>query len=130
MAKFIDLEKGELLFAEGDPGNNMFVVLEGKLQAFLSQEQSKVVLTTLEKGQFFGEMSLLENEPRSASVEALEPTKVMVIHEDNFQKCICENPDLAFKIMKGLSNRLRISNEQVFTLRKIVKRMEEDNRKA
>lgn len=62
----------------------MFVVLESKLQLYITQEDSKLVLATLETGHFFGEMSLLENEPRSASAIVLEPSKVMVIHEDIF----------------------------------------------
>ncbi|NLX92198.1 MAG: DUF2225 domain-containing protein [Firmicutes bacterium] len=114
---FIDLEKGRILFNEGDEGKEMYIVLSGAVQVFMVREGLQVILATMGPGHFFGEMSLLEQEPRSAGVIALEPTKLLVINNDNFQHFICNNPSLAIKIMKGLSGRIRASNEQISRLK-------------
>lgn len=113
---FRELAAEQLLFAEGDEGWEMFIVISGKVQIFLLRNGLKVILANLGAGHFFGEMSLLEGEARSANVAAGEPSKLLVINHDNFQQFICNNPSLAVKLMKGLSSRLRKSNEQVSSL--------------
>ncbi len=113
---FLELEKGQILFSEGEKGEEMYIVLSGVVQVFLLREGLQVLLADMGAGHFFGEMSLLEQETRSASVIALEPTRLLVINNDNFQHFICHNPSLAVKIMKGLSGRVRSSNEQISLL--------------
>ena len=120
---FVELEKGRVLFNEGDEGKEMFIVLSGAVQVFLLREGLQVILANMGPGHFFGEMSLLEQEPRSASIIALEPTKLLVINNDNFQHFICNNPSLAIKVMKGLSGRIRSSNEQVSLLKREMLKM-------
>lgn len=117
MSKVMELQKDQLLFAEGDTGQEMYIIMEGKVQVFLLREEFQVILATLEKGHFFGEMSLLEGESRSAGVMAVEPTKLIIIDQSNFQNFIKQNPNMTIKIMKGLSQRLRQSNEQIFKLK-------------
>lgn len=94
----------------------MFIVISGIVQVFLLRDGLQIILANLGPGHFFGEMSLLEGEPRSANVAAEGPSKLLVINHDNFQQFICSNPSLAVKLMKGLSSRLRKSNEQVTRL--------------
>lgn len=113
---FRELAADQLLFAEGDEGWEMFIVISGKVQIFLLRDGLQVVLANLGAGHFFGEMSLLEGETRSANVVAAEPSKLLIINHDNFQQFITKNPSLAVKLMKGLSGRLRKSNEQVSNL--------------
>lgn len=104
----------EIFFNEGDPGHEMFVILAGKVNVFInSVDGYPISIAKLKAGDFFGEMSLLEGMPRSASVQALEETQVLVINKDNFQEVICQEPSLAFRIMKGLSNRVRKQNEEI-----------------
>ncbi len=110
---FRELDAGELLFSEGDEGWEMFIVISGSVQVFLLRDGLQIILANLGPGHFFGEMSLLEGETRSASVAADKPAKLLVINHDNFQQFICSNPSLAVKLMKGLSGRLRRSNEQI-----------------
>ncbi len=110
---FRELAADQLLFAEGDEGWEMFIVISGKVQIFLLRDGLHVVLAHLGPGHFFGEMSLLEGESRSANVAAVEPSKLLTINHDNFQQFICKNPSLAIKLMKGLSGRLRKSNEHI-----------------
>ncbi len=113
---FLELEKDQILFSEGDEGKEMYIILSGAVQVFLLREGLQVILANMEAGRFFGEMSLLEQEPRSACIIALEPTKLLVINNENFQHFICQNPSLAVKLMKGLSGRLRAGNEQISQL--------------
>lgn len=120
---FVELEKGRVLFYEGDEGKEMYIVLSGVVQVFLLRDGLQVILANMGPGHFFGEMSLLEQEPRSASIIALEPSKLLVINNDNFQHFICNNPSLAIKLMKGLSGRIRSSNEQISQLKREMLKM-------
>ena len=92
----------------------MFIILKGKVGVFLNSiEGFPFMIAELCSGDFFGEMSLLEGLPRSANIEALEDTLVLVINEDNFEKVISGQPSLAYRIMKGMSGRLRRQNEEI-----------------
>lgn len=113
---FRELGKDQLLFAEGDEGWEMFIVISGKVQIFLLRDGLQVMLAQLGPGHFFGEMSLLEGEARSANVAAATEAKLLTINHDNFQQFIVKNPSLAVKLMKGLSSRLRKNNEQISKL--------------
>jgi CRP-like cAMP-binding protein/uncharacterized protein (DUF2225 family) len=117
---FLELEKGQTLFVEGDEGKEMYIILSGAVQVFLLRDGLQIILANMKAGRFFGEMSLLEQEPRSACAIALEPTKLLVVNGGNFQDFICQNPSLAIKLMKGLSGRLRAGNEQISLLEKKV----------
>lgn len=104
----------ENIFNAGDSGREMFIILKGKVGVFLNSiEGFPFMAAELGSGDFFGEMSLLEEMPRSASIEALEETLVLVINEDNFEKVIAGQPGLAYRIMKGMSSRLRKQNEEL-----------------
>lgn len=104
----------EFVFHQGDPGTEMFIILSGKAQVMImSGERSPIPLTNLRPGDFFGEMSLLEGEPRSASVQMLEDGLVLTINRANFEQIIASDPSLALKIMKGLSKRIRRLNAMI-----------------
>ncbi|MEN6462658.1 MAG: DUF2225 domain-containing protein [Syntrophomonas sp.] len=115
----------EVFFTEGDSGHEMFILLKGKAEVSLkSADGFSLPVNTLETGDFFGEMSLLENMPRNATVQALDECLVIAINEDNFEQIISEQPSLAFRIMKGMSKRQRQLNEEISQLKKA------DNNKA
>lgn len=104
----------EIFFHFGDPGHEMFIILKGTVGVFInSLDGSPLQVATLKDGDFFGEMSLLEGMPRSATITALEDTVCLVIDESNFEQVIAQQPSLAFRIMKGMSNRLRQQNEEL-----------------
>ena len=94
---------GEILVAEGDPGSDAMVVLEGTA----SVKRGRRKVSELTVGQVFGEMALLDRQPRSATVTAEEPMRVLVIQGTEFRKLLTKVPGLADALLATLSRRLR-----------------------
>lgn len=106
--------KNSVVINEGDEAGSLFIILSGKVQAFLSNESGRTVtLSTQESGSFFGELSLLDGEPRSASVVTLEPTVCILIPRRAFQAWVQEHPDAALNIIRSLTRRIRTLTESV-----------------
>ena len=106
-----------LIFSEGDVSNSLYVIASGKVKVFLADEEGKeITLNTHEAGEYFGELALLDNDPRSASVVAVEDSKLLVITRGAFHECLERNPEIAFKVMKGLVQRLRDLTDNVKSL--------------
>ncbi|MGE5380941.1 MAG: DUF2225 domain-containing protein [Methylocystaceae bacterium] len=104
----------EVFFFEGETGTEMFIVLAGKVHVYTNGvEGFPISICKLGPGDFFGEMSLLEGLPRSASIQALEESTVIVINSQNFSTVMAEQPDMALRIMKGLSGRIRQLNDDI-----------------
>lgn len=102
-------DSGDIMIRQGDSGNCMYYILAGKVGVFLDHgtERQKNVAELAEE-QFFGEMSLLNQAPRSATVVALEDnTCVQAISRENFKEFCTEYPERVFAIMQQLSERLR-----------------------
>jgi len=109
--------KGAIIVNEGDEGSSLFVILEGSVKTFLSDENGKeVVLSTQGPGEYFGDLALFDDEPRSASVMALEPCKLMMISKAQLREAIDEDPEVALPLLKGLAKRVRVLTENVRTL--------------
>ena len=107
----------EIVFNQGDPGHDMYILLSGQADVLLEVADGKQIpLRRLKAGDFFGEMSLLEGELRSASVQIMEDTMALVVDEKSFPTVIEHDPILAMKIMKELSKRLRKRTDQVSRL--------------
>ncbi len=108
----------ELFFNAGDPGHEMYIILRGRVGVYLnSVDGYPIMVATLGPGDFFGEMSLLEGMPRSATIGAIEDTIVLIINENNFEHVIAQQPSLAYRIMKGMSGRLRQQNDEMKQLK-------------
>jgi len=109
------LTAGEVLFAEGDKGENFYIIKSGKIDILKSDNipDKKVKLATRSKGDFFGEMSLLEDSPRFATAKATNDSTVLVFSRNNFQQLLNENPSIAMKVLGVLSSRLRDSDTQM-----------------
>ncbi len=101
--KEISYKAGNMMVAEGTTGVGFFLILEGKAEV---RKKGKV-LATLSKGQFFGEMSLIDDLPRSADVIALQPTKCWAITSWSFASLIKARPELALGMLKEVVKRLR-----------------------
>lgn len=109
--------KGAIIVSEGDEGSSLFVIQSGSVKAFLSDENGKeVVLSTQGPGEYFGEMALFDDEPRSASVMALEPCKLLIISKAQLREAMKDDPEIAFALLKGLARRGRALTENVRTL--------------
>ena len=101
--KEISYKAGNMMVAEGTTGVGFFLILEGKAEV---RKKGKV-LATLSKGQFFGEMSLIDDLPWSADVIALQPTKCWAITSWSFASLIKARPELALGMLKEVVKRLR-----------------------
>jgi diguanylate cyclase (GGDEF)-like protein len=98
------IKKGTSVFKEGDAGEDMFVLLSGALSAFVSQSDgSQRWLFDIKPGDFFGEMSIIANEPRSATFTAKEDADVMVLQGIDFYRIIFEHPMIGVKLLKAIS---------------------------
>ncbi len=113
-AKSIKFPKQAVIISEGDETSSLYIILSGKVRVFSSDEKSKeVTLLIQESGSYFGELALLGNVPRSASVETLENTVCGVISKDNFKYWLVSHPDVAIEMMCDLSEKIRNLTEKV-----------------
>ncbi|WP_176720440.1 DUF2225 domain-containing protein [Desulfuribacillus stibiiarsenatis] len=114
----------EFVFYEGDVGEEMYILLKGKVGVFTNNiNGSKCKIVELESGDFFGEMALIDGSPRSADILALDDISVFVITKANFEQVIVAFPDLALRIMKGMSLRVREQNKIISNMRSPVKQI-------
>ena len=105
----------DVIFEEGSTGRELFVVLDGKVDIAKINGTTKVVIVSLGKGEFFGEMAVIDGSSRSASAIASAPnTRVMRINHARFVYLVSQQPAFALMIMDGLSKRLRASNAVTF----------------
>lgn len=110
-------EKDALIVGAEDPGDALFVVAAGKVKVVLYGESGReVILSVLKDGDFFGEMSLLDNQPRSANVRAIEPTRALVLSRDVFHQTLQRAPQVAIAVLGEMSRRLRRADESIGNL--------------
>jgi CRP-like cAMP-binding protein len=107
---------GDRIFAEGDLGATMYIVQSGIVQLYRQSNGNKRVLGQLSKGDFFGEMSILEGLPRTSSAEAVEDTELIEINSTTFDRMIKGNIEIAIRLMRKLSIRLRAAEEKLQVL--------------
>jgi hypothetical protein len=105
--------KGESIFRKGDVGAELYVVLEGEIRVHLDHEGHEVTLARHGPSKVVGEMSVFDDQPRSASAQATENTSVRVLRRDRMQAIVHEHPEVLLEFVKNLSERLRLMNEQL-----------------
>lgn len=108
-----EFEDGDLIVAEGDTGTEMFVIQSGRVAVTKKTDEGEMHLATLERGDFFGEMSLLESLPRSATVRAVGRTRLLAIHSGQLLMKIRRDPTFAFELLQRMSSRIRTLDEQL-----------------
>jgi CRP-like cAMP-binding protein len=100
--------RGEVLFHQGDPGDALFVVTSGAVKISLpSEEGDEAIIATVNAGEFFGELALLDGAPRSATATALEPTETLVLARGRFRELIAAEPALRDALLAALAAELR-----------------------
>jgi CRP/FNR family cyclic AMP-dependent transcriptional regulator len=105
------------VMAGGDATDSLYIVISGRLKVMMSDAEGKeVILTILGPGEFFGEMGLIDDEPRSASVVAIEACELLYISKRDFKKCLAENFDMTMAVMRGLVRRLREADRKIGSL--------------
>jgi CRP-like cAMP-binding protein len=108
-------DKGEVIIRQGEPGRGLFIILNGMVQVTrkISPNLKEARLNVLGKGDFFGEMSLLDGYPRSASVTALTPTEVVELNRWDFLEALNHNPGLGVALLPVLCRRIRYLETEV-----------------
>lgn len=105
---------GQIIFKHGDPGGTMFIVESGKIELYLQDDaDERVSLGYVHEGELFGELSLLDNEPRSASAKAVENTRLIGIDREDLLILVQAHPPAALDMMGALGHRIRLSNKLV-----------------
>lgn len=106
------LEQGEVLFNEGEKGDVMYLIREGKIKITKGKDEDEKVLAVLKEGDFFGEMAIIDGSPRSAGAIAASTVSLLVIDKETFKSKIKENPLIEY-VLETLSRRLRTTDEQI-----------------
>jgi CRP/FNR family cyclic AMP-dependent transcriptional regulator len=107
---------GTVLFNEGDRGEEMYILQSGRVKISKRIRGVEKTLATLEKGEFFGEMAILNDKPRSASAETIEECEMLMIDRKTFDALIRGNAEIAVRFIKRLADRLRETNDQMESL--------------
>jgi len=107
---------GTVLFREGEPGHDMYVIQAGRVELLRKVKDRESVLAVLPPGEFFGEMAILNNRPRSATAIVVEDARLLVIGPRTFEAMIRGSAEIAVRMIKKLAGRLEQGNQQIETL--------------
>lgn len=105
----IGLKAGDVLFRKGDPAEHMYVVRSGRFQI----GEGNAILETIGPGSLFGEMALVDREPRSATIQAISDGEVIAVDQKLFMRMIQQTPYFALRVMAVMSSRLRAMNARL-----------------
>lgn len=109
----LNYEAGDVLFRQGDEGDAAFVIVAGKAEISIDTDQGPLVVATLGDHDFVGEISILCDVPRTATVTASEPLEALRITKDLFFQLVREFPEIAVEIMRELAHRLELANARL-----------------
>ena len=121
----LSFEDGEVLFLVGDPADSAYVIMEGEVEVMAETDAGEVVAVTLKPNQLFGEMAVLSNAPRSATIRAKGQLRALRITDEAFIKLLSDNPDVALDVLRQLSDKLAASHRQFEDLQRKWLRMEQ-----
>jgi CRP/FNR family transcriptional regulator, cyclic AMP receptor protein len=109
--------KNAIVLTEGEMGDSLYMIKSGKVKVFISdQDGREMILKILGPGDFFGEMSMIDKQPRSASVTTLETSHFLVLNHAAFEKCVERVPRIANMVMRVLAQRVREADKKIGTL--------------
>jgi CRP/FNR family cyclic AMP-dependent transcriptional regulator len=109
--------KDEVIFHEKEAGDSLFVILHGRVKvAIFGDDGKEVTLSILTDGDFFGELSIIDLEPRSATVIAEEDCELLSLQRDDFMRALEQDPGISASLIQVLAGRLRKANHQISTL--------------
>lgn len=104
-----NFQAGEIICSQGEPGDSLYCIIEGKVDIIVNNK----LVDTLEKGSIFGEMSLIDKSPRSATAIAQTDCKINIIDEKRFIFLVQQAPYFAFDVLSILANRIRDLNQKL-----------------
>ncbi|KRD27111.1 MULTISPECIES: Crp/Fnr family transcriptional regulator [Acidovorax] len=110
-------KRGEPLVEQGQKSNALYILLTGRARVMTSDSRGReVILATLSQGDYLGEMSIIDNEPHSATVRAEVQTDVLMLGRAEFARCLTENASMSLVVMRGLVKRLRHADRKIESL--------------
>jgi CRP-like cAMP-binding protein len=110
-------KRGELIVEQGTKSNALFILLNGRARVLTADNRGReVILAVLQPGDYVGEMSLIDNEPHSATVRAEVQTDMLVLGRNEFSRCLPDSSSLSYAILRGLVARLRNADRQIESL--------------
>lgn len=110
-------EKDRIILIEEESGNTLFIIQNGRVKVSrMSDDGREVILSILQKGDFFGELSLIDGKARSASVTAIENSEILLLRRGNFMGLLEEYPQISISLLKELAARIRKSDTQIKSL--------------
>jgi len=110
-------KKNTIIINQEDETDSLYVILSGRVKVFLSGEDGReAVLNHQGPGEYFGEMSLIDRQPRAASVITVEPSRLMIISRSDFMHCLASNPEIALNLIKPMTSRIRMLAQNVSNL--------------
>jgi len=109
----VSFDAGEIIYTQGEQGHSMFIITEGRVSLLKVKGEKTEVVSELGKGDFFGELSILESIPRPYSAKAISSVSVVVIHRNTFLKMLKANMEIAIRLLQKLSFKLRQREEKI-----------------
>lgn len=117
LMKEVSFKRNTTVITQGDRTRSLFIITEGRMKVFATDEDgSQTIFTFLENGSFFGELSLLDDAPRSATVLAVQDSKALSLSRQNFSIFLSKNPEICPSLFKALTTRIREMDETICTL--------------
>ena len=114
----LTFSEGDLLFSEGDSGDAAYIIVDGQADVIISSEQGPLTVAQFGRNDLVGEIAILCDVPRTATVKATSRLETMVISKDLFFRLVMEFPQIAVEIMRELARRLELTNAQLRALRR------------
>lgn len=109
----MSVSRGATIFTEGERGDTMYVIVEGRVQILRKGSKSPVVLATLQPGSFFGEMAVVDQAERTATAVALTDVSLLAVHASELELLLAQRPDVGAKMIRTLVRRLKHTTNQV-----------------
>ena len=103
----IELQASEMIFREGDVGDALYVITSGRVQIYYEDPEQPVIIANLGAGEFFGEMALVDDQPRNASAVTLEPTILLRYQPEGLADLVTSHPGIGVRIIELMAQRLR-----------------------
>lgn len=117
LAHEVGYEKNSVIITQGEHSNSLYIVLEGRLKVYVTDEEGRqALLAFLNKGDFFGELSLLDDEPRSASVMTVAKARLLRLTQDGFHRFVEAHPENLLPMLRILASRLRALDDTIRSL--------------
>jgi len=109
--------RNSVILSQGDETDSLYVILSGKVKVFISGDDGReAVLNYQGKGEYFGDLALIDKQPRVASVITMEASEFMIISRADFMKCLSGNPEIALNLIRPMTSRIRMLAQNVSSL--------------